>query len=414
MLIVNCPDCAKLLSVPDRLLGKTVRCPGCRVMFKASVAGDKGRVETPPRPARGVEGEAAPGAGIDTRPGTRPGAGRRDDERAAVTTREDQEDERRPPRRQEDDGEDARRRSRRGRAEEEEDEDDLEEPRTKRKARNSRAGWKKVRTGLGLVAIAGWVQVGIVGVLVLGGLVFLGLGISLASAAASAPNGPAGPGGPPPGVLATGTGMVIVLFLVMGFAVLANLAENALRLIGMWLCLAVPRMKRSSAQGLAIAAFCFAAGSVALVWLGNVVSWASQGLQVGPQLLMSGGGSDLSKLGLVARLVAFVVFLFFLRNTARAVRDERLAQAVTQLMIAYGTAVGVIGGLTVVVGAVLRRAGASLARTPSGAELGAGVFGILALVFQGVAALIYLGLYIRYLLLVQEARDAVDDHVHGR
>jgi len=42
--ITSCPDCSKKLRVPDDLIGKKVRCPGCSKMFTAQVADEE--VET--------------------------------------------------------------------------------------------------------------------------------------------------------------------------------------------------------------------------------------------------------------------------------------------------------------------------------------------------------------------------------
>jgi hypothetical protein len=193
--------------------------------------------------------------------------------------------------------------------------------------------------------------------------------------------------------------------------VLANLAENALRLTGMGLCMTVPNKKRSPVKGLAIAAFSCAAGAVALTWISGTGGLGLLGLGL---------------LGVVAWLAGFVVFLFFLRSLARVLRDHRLAQAIDQwrishrlaqaidqLLISYGVAIGVTFTLTCLIGGVLGVVGASMVRSPGAAGLGAGVFGIVLLAFWGVAALVFLGLFIRYILLVQQLRDAVDDHLQG-
>jgi hypothetical protein len=52
--IVACPDCGRKLRVPDDLLGRKVKCPGCGVNFVASVAGPASAAvsSAPARPKR--------------------------------------------------------------------------------------------------------------------------------------------------------------------------------------------------------------------------------------------------------------------------------------------------------------------------------------------------------------------------
>jgi hypothetical protein len=74
--ITSCPDCGKKLKVPDNLIGKQVKCPGCGNAFVAEVMG----AEPPPPPARGRGSE-----GIGQSPRSRPSA-------AAPAPREPDED----------------------------------------------------------------------------------------------------------------------------------------------------------------------------------------------------------------------------------------------------------------------------------------------------------------------------------
>src|SRR5262249_49443824 len=57
--IVACPDCSRKLRVPDNLLGRKVKCPGCGVNFTASVAGPASEaVSSAPQPRRRDDYEA--------------------------------------------------------------------------------------------------------------------------------------------------------------------------------------------------------------------------------------------------------------------------------------------------------------------------------------------------------------------
>jgi hypothetical protein len=98
--IVACPDCSRKLRVPDNLLGRKVKCPGCGVNFTASVAG----------PASAAVSSAPP-----------------------LPRRDDYE----PPPRGDDDY----------------------EPDISGK-RSVKAGWKRVRAGLNFVAISIWITIG--------------------------------------------------------------------------------------------------------------------------------------------------------------------------------------------------------------------------------------------------------------
>lgn len=38
--LIECPQCARKLKVPETLLGKSVKCPGCKAVFTARLADD--------------------------------------------------------------------------------------------------------------------------------------------------------------------------------------------------------------------------------------------------------------------------------------------------------------------------------------------------------------------------------------
>src|SRR5713226_5949814 len=60
--IINCPACTRTVSVPERLIGKTVRCPSCKSTFVAESAIGEVEVveEEPPRAAEVAAKDPAP------------------------------------------------------------------------------------------------------------------------------------------------------------------------------------------------------------------------------------------------------------------------------------------------------------------------------------------------------------------
>jgi hypothetical protein len=50
---ISCPSCARTLNVPDELIGRTVRCPGCKTTFTAQAEPPSAPVETEQPPAAG-------------------------------------------------------------------------------------------------------------------------------------------------------------------------------------------------------------------------------------------------------------------------------------------------------------------------------------------------------------------------
>src|SRR5579885_597413 len=151
--LVNCPACERKLRVPDNLLGKKVKCPGCLKPFTAGEApADELPAEEPPA-EEGPGGGGSPWSGLD-KVSERPSrAGRR----AAPQEEEaPPEEEERPSRRrrdEEDEGQEEERPSRRRRDEEDEG-DEEDRPRRRRRLRG---GLQPHRGGLilalGIVSI---------------------------------------------------------------------------------------------------------------------------------------------------------------------------------------------------------------------------------------------------------------------
>jgi len=127
--IISCPDCGRKLRVPDNLLGKKVKCPGCGVKFAAQVEEELeeleelDEVEEPAPSPRRPRGE-----GVQDKP-------------SKSRRREDEE-------------------------EEEEDDEDAEPQKRKPKKRDIYTGWERVRLGVNLVAMSIWILVCGLGVLV--------------------------------------------------------------------------------------------------------------------------------------------------------------------------------------------------------------------------------------------------------
>jgi hypothetical protein len=56
---ISCPSCARTLNVPDELIGKTVRCPGCKTTFTAQGEAPSAPVQAETPPAAGRSRRAA-------------------------------------------------------------------------------------------------------------------------------------------------------------------------------------------------------------------------------------------------------------------------------------------------------------------------------------------------------------------
>src|SRR5262249_14407443 len=125
--IISCPDCGRQLRVPDHLYGKKVRCPGCKVMFRAEVVSEPPAPSPPPRPARKSEQVTR-----------EPGARRRRPAEEEFT--EEPVRRRRPPREEEYEEEPDEQAA--------EDQPDEEEDDRSRARREAGPGWAQVRLGL--------------------------------------------------------------------------------------------------------------------------------------------------------------------------------------------------------------------------------------------------------------------------
>jgi hypothetical protein len=402
--IIACPDCDKKLRVPDGLLGKKVRCPGCGGMFLATAGGVTGPVtDEPPspqarRPARPSRSEA-----IEEKPrapARRPSAPPRDDE---------DEDDRPRSRRREEEEEDEDHPRRREPYDEDEEDEDTPRPRSKRE------GWRKVRLGINLIIISIWVILGLVVVSMCGGVL---IGVTGAASMSSARTSGQAVGDP--SAAATGFGVIALMALVF----VIGLASNVLRLAGHGFCMAVPPKRGSAIKGLAVATFALAVGQIVCSYLGNVVSWVSgagfagTGIRVNPALGLGGSGAaiGLALLGMAAGIASYIVFLFFLRSVAFAVRQPDLARTIRTFLIAVASALGATivayGLMIALVGAAVVSSFGGGGRAPNQAAAGAlGGVMILFMVFGCVFVVAGLGLFVWYIVILHQVRGAIDRYL---
>jgi hypothetical protein len=342
--VTCCPECGKKLRVPDDLIGKKVRCPGCSLMFFAEIdapADDEPEPEparaAPPR-SRAVTGRRADAPGRpprdeeeeDDRPRGRSRSRPEEDEeeedrpRGRIRSRDEDEDRVRS-RRDEDDRPRGRRRD-----EEDEEEDDRGPRRREEDDRDARPrlspamrGWWWVHLGVALVLISSLVFLGLMGVT----LVFNGITM-LTGAAAFAGFG----GG---NVWSFGGGGVLAM--LFGLLVLVGGGGGLLAtLTGMGMCMFAPAGKNgNSTRTLAITAFSCTIATLLCVPLSMVVGFAAGALVIVLFVLI-----------FVLSLVGGVCWLLFLRAVAVDLRDPGLAQTVVNYMIAIVVYVGVAFSLS--------------------------------------------------------------------
>jgi hypothetical protein len=353
--IISCPDCGRKLRVPDHLLGKKVKCPGCGVKFTAAVEEELeelDEVEEPaPPPPRRPRDE-----GIQKKPSkSRP----RDDE--------EEEEEDRPAKRKR-------------REEKDNGDEDAEPQKRKPKKREIYKGWERVRLGVNLVAIAAWI-------FVCGYIALFVAMIVLGNLTRGAP---------------AAQGFVAYLLLIWtGLVLLASLGAQ---LTGLGFCMGVVSTPRTQTlKVLAIAAFSM---GVAILIL--------QVLSIGTARILGPNGGDIVVgvfwLSILLAVVAALCFLFFMRGVAVVMRRDELARSIVIYMIT----IGVIIGLSVVAIVILMLAGMAASLMPSspagpqGAGNGMVGFAIVGCLFMILALGVSLTLIIRFQLLVYQVRSAVD------
>jgi hypothetical protein len=396
--IVTCPDCQRTLRVPDNLLGKKVKCPGCQGMFTAAGGngGGAGGVvrsdEVPPPLPRRREPEED-----DRRERRRDdhveerSARRRDDVEDRRERRRDDDYDDRPERRRDDDYDDYDdRRSRRR--------DDYDDD--YRRPVNPREGWKKVALGLYLNVIGGWVWVG--GMVLL--LLICGLGMIVGMAAGHGAF--VGRGN-----IGRAAGFGILMLLGLGLVGLAMFAELVLRVTGLGFMMAVPVRRGSNLKVLAIIAFalggvealCRLSGSVMhmTVAMDPVGPFGPMGPLMGNPYFAFGGG--------LFALASLILFLIFARGAALAAREKALSATFLSLLITYAVLyfLTALGALGMCIGAGVSIAGGMSSGSPESALAGGAAVAIVGMVIMGLLFAAYVAVEIWLILTMGQLRDSV-------
>ncbi len=288
---IRCPHCERKLRVPDNLLGRTVKCPGCATSFVAAVGEEPPRsAPPPPPPARTIDysqSAAPPAAPSDGSP---------------FQFFEDEE----PA---------------------------AEQPPARRRV------WGQARTGMGYALGAVFTATGVFLVFILGCVV-------MAAGSVNAADRRGQFGGPADNELA-------LLKALVAFLVLGMLTSYALQITAEAYCLGAPRDQ--GARGLAIASLILLLTSLVLwlpAWVLALFGEAANPMLVGRGASIVG---LLNLVGSLTFLVQVFVFLFFLRAAALGAGHRNLAQSIVYLMVVGGAEVliylGMIGLIVVGAGA---------------------------------------------------------------
>jgi hypothetical protein len=408
--LIRCPDCGRTLRVPDDLLGKKVKCPGCGVKFVG--AADDAPEELDEAPARASFSSNRADSS----------AGRR------VTRRDDDEEDDRRRSRRDDEEDDRPRRSRRRRDDDDyEDEDDDDRYRRRRPEGDPVQGWQRVRLGINLVITGEFIWIAAIVLLVLGGVALWAFGVASIFSMASSPPSSATTS------QAAGTffGMAVGAVILFGLFWLLNVAEQGLRVAGEGFCMGVvPTRRATYLRGLAIATFICGAAGVLLFYGGycggygfNIGAFSGYGYGypgywgVGPSVI---GLSSMVFLG------ERYCFLFFLRGVAVSMRQEALARQIVYFMIA-APCVAVLWVVSWVVlfcagaGAVVSSGtgmfgGSTQSQTSAAANTAGMAMGWVVALFTcwGVGLLVGLALFIWYLVILFQTRSVVSGWLYDR
>lgn len=405
--VTTCPDCEKKLKVPDNLIGKKVRCPGCGVMFTAKADGAEDETQDEqPKARAGARSDSISArkreAGDDDRPRARaraeeddedekPRARRRDRDEGddedeggrgrGIRRRDDEED--RPSRRDRDrDDEDDRRRSRR-----DDYEDDEDYPR--RGGGDEAKGWSGTKIGVFLVIIANWLHLTGLGIGAIGAGTMLLLGGAML-------NSFTGGGGLSDGGAAGAGATAILGIIFFGLFGVLLIVGALMQVVGQGICMMVPSKRGGALKGLAIAAFACACAAL-LINVGGSVVGGYSGRNYG------GGLSSL------LNAASFICWLLFLRGAAIETRDPDLGSRFLICLISFVVFYFVaVLGIVIAVCAGVAAAG-NAATGGSGAASGAMV--VVMIILGGLVVLGYLGLMIWYVLLMQRLRADIARHL---
>ncbi len=419
--VVSCPKCQRKSRVPDALVGKRVKCPGCAEIFTATVgAAPPPKKEAPPKTD---EDEGGAYEVVDDRKRGR--VRDDDDEEERVSDRprgrrraadDEDEDEDRPRRRRgrdEDDEDEDRPRRRRLSRDEDEDDDDEDDEGPPR--RSMAADWPRVRLGFTLLLSSVLTQIGAIVFAVVGGCC---VGASMAGMA-----GKAAQQGQPPGaggVAAMGAGFVVIMVVVM----LAQFAAWVMKVVGSVMFL--PSPGAFAAKTLALVGLCLVGAQTVFSILDfgiTVVRGGMAGFMAAGNPMMGGAGAAGSMAGqLVVELIGvacgmgwFFVIGFYTRAIGLALRNYSLAGTAKGWLIALGgwIATGLL--LVIVAVATIGLAGLNFANQMQGGGQqgpgmagGAAAGGGIAMIGLGcLFGILALTVFIWYIVMLAQARGAV-------
>jgi hypothetical protein len=426
MPIINCPECDKKLKVPENLLGKKVKCPGCAGMFVAEDEDDFDEDDAPSPKAKPRE-EATPPKSAGRKSVVPPPVKEGFEDEESHTRRKRARD-------LDDDDEDDRPRSRRGRGDEftdaprskrgrdyQDDEDyddesyeDEEEYVDRGISRDTRARWQKVRQGVTFYLTSIFAQIGLV--ILTACLMMIVFGAAFGSLAKSKSANQA------VGAAETAGWGVIAVSL---FSWVAGLALGGLRIYGTGLCMTVPPKRGSLIKGLAIATFGLTIASVVGNYGSTVIQWisigfAGAGAGASPFAGLGGLGAAviLAGAGLIAGIAGIFTFTFFLRSAAYHIKDKGLYKQITIFLICSG----VLAGLVLLVwllmflfvgmafSGLFSAASGNSAGSETAGAIGAGA-GMGVCLFSGLAMLGMLGLFIWFIVILFIVRNSIDRYL---
>jgi hypothetical protein len=399
--IVSCPEaeCGKKLRVPDNLLGKKVKCPGCSRMFVAQ-AGTAGAETSEKAQGKPAEEELLEEEVPTTRKSRKAATDDEVEERSrAVSTAPS----RRSSSRSDEEEEETRPRSRRFSEDDEDEEERTQRSRRRRSEEDEgprrwgkRSQLEKIRTAINLVLLAGHAMLATYACAAITTGILLLTGGSMLGAMMG---GFRGTPGFNPWNQATGSVLVGMVFLML-FGILAGglwLADVILRLVGLAQCMSHTPAQRSSARTLALFAF-ICVILEACVGLGGY--YVVNGVYVGG-------------LNGIAATAGLILWLFYLYQVCQRLQIREGMAGVKRSAIGFGIYIGVVCVILeplqffLVGGGILGFAGSMQTRSVGGAFLSMGSAYTLILVVQGLKAAAWMGVFVWYLLILKGIRDAV-------
>jgi hypothetical protein len=395
--ITTCPDCDKKLKVPDNLIGKKVRCPGCNVMFVARADGaaeEEAPVSRSADPARreGISERRAPARDDrddrddrderEERPRSRYRDEREErprsrDREERIRRRDDDHDDR--PRRRDDYDDRPRRR------------DDYDDDYPRQRPGDVAKGWRLTRIGVYLVAVSVWLMLAALGVGLVGVGVIMLLGGSLIGSIL-------GGGSINEGSAATGVagifGAAIGYILFASIVGLLYVGGVIVKMVGQGLCMAVPVIRGSNTMRiLAIVVFSCGCLSIVITFVGAALRVQAVGL-----------------LSNALDLAAWVCWIILLRLIAIECRAPDLGGRLITFLIC-GFVYGLVAVLLIIIAACAGGAAAASA-VRSGSAGGAGAIFIIVMLVIGLILLVGVGLWVWYGLLLQQVRDQIARHLN--